>query len=40
MRLTVAVPARSTTGSHTTNVESLQLNDCTAGTGGTCRYDT
>ncbi|MFV2116081.1 hypothetical protein ACFHW0_27605 [Micromonospora sp. LOL_025] len=40
VRLTVSVPAQATTGSHAVTIDSLQLNDCAANTGGTCRYDT
>ncbi|MFI6824314.1 hypothetical protein ACIBJE_25725 [Micromonospora sp. NPDC050187] len=39
VRVTVAVPNQSTTGNHALNVDSLQLNDCSANTGGVCRYD-
>ncbi|MFE7874562.1 hypothetical protein ACFUYE_29955, partial [Micromonospora humida] len=40
VRITVNVPPQSTTGNQAINLDSLQLNDCTANTGGTCRYDT
>jgi len=40
VRVTVAVPAQATAGNRAIILDSLQLNDCTANTGGTCRYDT
>ncbi|WP_428965632.1 hypothetical protein [Micromonospora fluostatini] len=40
VRVSVVLPPQATTGNQAVNLDSLQLNDCTANTGGTCRYDT
>ncbi|WP_229402914.1 hypothetical protein [Micromonospora okii] len=40
VRVTLAVPNQSTTGNYAINIDSFQLNNCTANTGGNCRYDT